>query len=113
MIIFCARQVYSTRTFVIPVILFVVLYNVSKFFELDVITAHSLTLENGTLLYGPDLENLTLAQNERLNVTYILQPTQLRINSMYITIYILWMNLIFNILGPFIALAVLNHIVST
>merc|ERR1719433_2104680 len=30
---------------------------------------------------------------------------------MYFSIYILWMNLIFNILGPFIVLATLNHIV--
>ena len=46
-----------------------------------------------------------------MNVTYVLEPTWLRRNSMYIRIYILWMNLIFNILGPFLLLATLNHIV--
>lgn len=115
-----SRRVYSTKTFVIPVICFTILYNVSKFFELDVVVEHSLTLENGTMLYGPALENFTtlLTQNdtdllmESFNVTYVLQPTKLRLNSYYFTIYILWMNLIFNILGPFVALAVLNHMVK-
>ena len=30
------RHVYSTRTFVIPVIVFTLIYNVPKFFELEV-----------------------------------------------------------------------------
>ena len=95
----------------LPVICFTLIFNVSKFFELDVITEHSLTLRNGTILYGHDLDNLTLEEGQPLNVTFILTPTKLRIDSMYITIYILWMNLIFNILGPFVILAVLNHMV--
>lgn len=114
-----SRRVYSTKTFVIPVICFTILYNVSKFFELEVVVEHSLTLENGTMLYGPALENFTsVSQNdtdllmESFNATYVLQPTKLRLNSYYFTIYILWMNLIFNILGPFVALAVLNHMVT-
>ena len=107
------RQVYSTKTFVIPVICFSILYNISKFFELDVIEEKTLTLPNGTILYASTLDNETLNKyEENMNVTYILQPTKLRLDSMYITIYILWMNLIFNILGPFLLLATLNHIVS-
>ena len=105
---------YSTKTFVIPVICFSILYNISKFFELDVIEEKTLTLPNGTMLYASTLNNETLDQYDEasMNVTYILQPTKLRLDSMYITIYILWMNLIFNILGPFLLLATLNHIVS-
>eukprot|EP00093_Oithona_nana_P010296 10296.XXX_11224_14252_1 [CDS] Oithona nana genome sequencing. len=107
------KQVYSTKTFVIPVICFSILYNISKFFELDVIEEKTLTLPNGTMLYASTLNNETLDQYDEasMNVTYILQPTKLRLDSMYITIYILWMNLIFNILGPFLLLATLNHIV--
>ena len=104
MILNAFRKVYSTKTFVVPVTLFVLLYNISKFFELEVVTEH--TLQNGTILSNPP------EYGEYFNVTHILQPTELRINSLYISIYILWMNLIFNILGPFVALAVLNHIVS-
>ena len=104
---------YSTKTFVIPVICFSILYNISKFFELDVIEEKTFTLPNGTILYASTLDNETLNKyEENMNVTYILQPTKLRLDSMYITIYILWMNLIFNILGPFLLLATLNHIVS-
>lgn len=104
---------YSTKTFVIPVICFSILYNISKFFELNVIEEKTFTLPNGTILYASTLDNETLNKyEENMNVTYILQPTKLRLDSMYITIYILWMNLIFNILGPFLLLATLNHIVS-
>jgi len=39
-----------------------------------------------------------------------LEPRWLRTDPYYITIYVTWMGLIFNILGPFVALAVLNHI---
>ena len=111
------RHVYSTKTFIIPVILFSILYNVSKFFELNVVEERTMTLENGTIVRSATAEewlNLTMLELDHDNVTYNLrlQPTKLRLDSMYITIYILWMNLIFNILGPFVVLAVLNHIVS-
>jgi len=35
-LVIVGRKVYSTRTFVVPVLLFSLLYNVSKFFELKV-----------------------------------------------------------------------------
>ncbi len=38
----------------------------------------------------------------------ILIPTSLRLDPIYIRVYILWMNLIFHILGPFVVLAFLN-----
>ena len=98
--------------FIIPVILFSVLYNISKFWELDIYEERSLTFSNGTTVPEWRLTNETIAANEPLNVTVYLEPTELRKNSLYIRIYILWMNLIFNILGPFIVLATLNHIVS-
>ena len=110
------RHVYSTKTFIIPVIFFSILYNISKFFELNVVEQRTMSLENGTVLSAEDFLNRTTLSTEEMetfNVTYILQPTPLRLISLYITIYILWINLIFNILGPFVVLAVLNHIVST
>ena len=106
------RRVYSTKMFIIPVILFSILYNISKFWELDIYEERSLTFSNGTTVPEKRLTNETIAANEPLNVTVYLEPTDLRKNSLYIRIYILWMNLIFNILGPFIVLATLNHIVS-
>ena len=38
----------------------------------------------------------------------VLRPTELRIDEWYIRIYILWMNLLTQIIGPFILLIVLN-----
>ena len=38
----------------------------------------------------------------------VLMPTALRINEWYIRIYILWMNFVLQIIGPFILLIVLN-----
>ena len=50
------RQVYSTKTFIIPVILFSILYNVSKFFELQCVK--SLVLQNNTMVAGKELGGL-------------------------------------------------------
>ena len=105
---FIFRRVYSTKMFIIPVILFSILYNISKFWELEV--EYIVTLNNGTLIPEIELDNETIT--EKWNTTVYLKPTDLRTNPLYIRIYILWMNLIFNILGPFIVLATLNHVVS-
>ena len=37
-----------------------------------------------------------------------LNPTNLRLNRLYIRVYILWMNLLLLILGPFIVIIILN-----
>ena len=37
-----------------------------------------------------------------------LSPTALRLNRLYIRVYILWMNLLLLILGPFIVIIILN-----
>ncbi len=81
---------YSTRTFVIPVVLFTVCYNVPKFFELTAEKVHN-SCANG---------------NSTLIWTYKL--TKMRSNPNYIRIYILWMNLFIQILGPFVILTILN-----
>lgn len=98
--------------FITPVILFSILYNFSKFWELEVKEDRSITFENGTKVSEADLDEDTIANFGPLNVSWYLEPTTLRTDPMYFSIYILWMNLIFNILGPFIVLATLNHIVS-
>ena len=38
----------------------------------------------------------------------LLKPTDLRLEPIYIRVYILWMNLLLQIIGPFILLIVLN-----
>ena len=105
------RHVYSTRTFVIPVFIFTLLYNVPKFFELTLVYVPVDHVEeiqandpNATL---PSFE-LYDWTNYTGRVRVELKPTSLRINRIYIRVYILWMNLIVQILGPFLVLIVLN-----
>ncbi len=81
---------YSTRTFVIPVVLFTVCYNVPKFFELTAEKVqNNCAIGNSTLIWTNKL-------------------TKMRSNPNYIRIYILWMNLFIQILGPFVILIILN-----
>jgi len=84
------RHVYSTRTFVVPVVLFTLCYNIPKFFEL---TAEKVL-------------NSCAEGNDTMVWTYKL--TKMRSNPNYIRIYILWMNLFIQILGPFVILTILN-----
>lgn len=141
------RHVYSTRTFIIPVISFSFLYNVPKFFELSVVyvqagggmanygdnvtsaaaAAHMhASDDNGTLqatLLQSSISNLTginstsnsatAASESTTTFQLQLQPTELRRNPIYIQVYILWMNIIFQILGPFVVLGILNYKVYT
>lgn len=93
---FVRRHVYSTKTFIIPVISFSILYNIPKFFELTVEEDHFHLDEDG--------RNVTMLK---------LKPTELRKNPIYIRVYILWMNIIFHILGPFVVLGILNYRVYT
>eukprot|EP00095_Tigriopus_kingsejongensis_P005175 maker-scaffold237_size242172-snap-gene-1.31 protein:Tk05175 transcript:maker-scaffold237_size242172-snap-gene-1.31-mRNA-1 annotation:"fmrfamide receptor" len=114
------RHVYSTRTFVIPVVVFTILYNVPKFFELTVITVpmfgsgaianESSSDINATLgFYSYDNETETYElDNYTGPLMYELKPTTLRLDRLYIRVYILWMNLLLLILGPFIVIIILN-----
>ena len=83
----------------IPVLAFTLVYNVPKFFELY---AERVPADEA----GNELINATLAEANRTMI--VLRPTELRVNEWYIRIYILWMNLLLQIIGPFILLIVLN-----
>ena len=63
----------------------------------------NVTLKNGTHF-------LDLAETKTI---LKLVPTELRKDPLYIRVYILWMNLIFLILGPFVVLGILNYRVYT
>ena len=97
------RQIYSTKTFVIPVVLFATLYNVPSFFHTQLYEKRMAW--NGTHFYEV---NETAVMDD--NVTLVLEfgPTELRKNPYYIRIYIQYMNIIFNQIGPFLLLGVLN-----
>ena len=83
------RRVYSSRTFVLPIVLTTLVYNIPKFFELYVATGYTEVCEgddDDDVVDG--LDPTTTTMNETLtchNEThYTIEPTDLRINRMYI-----------------------------
>jgi hypothetical protein len=129
------RYHYSSRHFVVPVVLYSVLFNIPKFFELTIscpkpnINQSSYLPEN-IFLQVPELHkdlNLTQEYLEQckygdLKVTATdmrsiqgykrIQRLSFvyssRMNFWYLNIYFLWMNTILNIWTPIISLIVLN-----
>ena len=83
----------------IPVLVFTLVYNVPKFFELY---TERVPVDEA----GRELINSTLAEANWTMI--VLRPTELRLDEWYIRIYILWMNLIVQIVVPFALLVFLN-----
>ena len=112
---------YSSRTFIIPVVLFTLVYNIPKFFELRVKTTcqelptGDIKSENISDIRSENdefIRNLTKQIDNRTDCNgtdrLIIEPTELRTNRTYITVYIMWMNLIVQVLIPFVLLIFLN-----
>ena len=110
------RYNYSSRHFIIPVVLYSVLYNIPKFFELTTscpdpeITSQ---LNNSSSDVQADLNKsrsvglLGECQHGALQLV----ARDIRVNYWYLNIYVLWMNTILNILFPIISLIVLNILI--
>ena len=81
---------WSAKRYIVPIVTFSLMYNLPKFFE----------LQTGI--------NLTTSPDNTTSYEFSIEPTEMRVNSYYITIYCIWMNFIFMGLGPFILLIVLN-----
>ena len=108
-------RVFSSKTFVLPVIIFTILYNVPKFFELYVkeeVVTKTLNCSDviEDLSYEEHHENCTLNEmgnvtvpdldeNQNLRYKISIAATELRKNQIYIRVYILWINLIFQVRG--------------
>ena len=105
----------------VPVVIFTLVYNVPKFLELSIqyvpILDANATVTSSTNDTVSDNDNATAttANYDDFDWTNYtgpyqvqLKPTELRLNRTYIRVYILWMNLILQILGPFLVLIVLN-----
>ena len=106
-------RVFSSKTFVLPVIIFTILYNVPKFFELYVkkeVVTKTLNCSDviEDLSYEEHHENCTLNEmgnvtvpdldeNQNLRYKISIAATELRKNQIYIRVYILWINLIFQV----------------
>lgn len=81
---------WPAKTLVLPLVAFAILYNVPKFFELRVVVPGD-SGQNGTIVDEYDIA-----------------ATDLRLNSYYYKVYLMWMNFLLMGLGPFVVLVVLN-----
>ena len=88
---------WRSQFYIVPILLFSILYNTPKFFELEARKAReaqggaaSLELEtNQTALEEVDMRPSS-------EVHYSVQPTALRVDRLYVNIYLIFMNLIIN-----------------
>ena len=78
---------WSAKRYVIPILIWSLLYNAPKFFELYTTFDES----HNKTSHGYDVE-----------------ASPMRLNEYYITIYCIWMNFLFMGLVPFLALIILN-----
>jgi len=108
------RRVYTSRCFIIPVVIFTLLYNVPKFLELRVTWRCDLYQPpKGVNVTAMDMANMTADDMEKANVTCGKQepgisPTAMRTEKVDVRVDILWLNLFVQILVPFCVLLVLN-----
>ena len=120
---------WSSKLYVLPIVIFSIVYNVPKFFELYAMPCMVKEIKNGAVEGLRDestkevikVSNFTSscfqeAQFKTTNegvqlVQYFILPTMLRLNTNYYSIYGIWMNLIFMGTLPVITLIILNTMI--
>ena len=105
----------KARLYILPTFLFSVLYNIPKFFEIETVSNFSdvkmLTILNN--ITTNDLQNRTEYVKSNItqdHVKYGIQPTDLRIDLNYVSIYLIWTNFIVMCVIPFSTLITLNSL---
>lgn len=95
---------------VLPGVIFAVIYYIPRFFELDVreIKVDCKNFGSVTSINDTEEEAINMAANEGCKSKYILVPTTLRRNHIYVFWYIIVSNLTLTALIPFFALTFLN-----
>ena len=83
---------WSSLLYILPIVIFSVLYNAPKFFELEAIVV---------------VGNSTTTNSSNTSST-LLHPTHLRTDPLYIKIYLIYLNLVVHGIIPFILLIGLN-----
>ncbi|XP_023347416.1 FMRFamide receptor [Eurytemora carolleeae] len=107
---FKISHAWSACTYIVPIVLFSILYNTPKFLELEIqdkivnLTQEVDVSGNSTELVI--LKNITI-QKEIEKVG----PTDLRINPTYIKVYIIYLNLIIHGIIPLVLLIILNVLI--
>lgn len=107
-IFFSGRSRIGLRV-VLPILIFSVIYNIPRFFELEVVRTfkrvkieETVTLSNGSKLVQTTYENRT---------DILIDPTALRLHDDYVFYYVNVSGLIFTLFIPFVSLIVLNTLI--
>eukprot|EP00090_Calanus_glacialis_P041104 TRINITY_DN7219_c0_g1_i6.p1 TRINITY_DN7219_c0_g1~~TRINITY_DN7219_c0_g1_i6.p1 ORF type:complete len:353 (-),score=61.97 TRINITY_DN7219_c0_g1_i6:158-1171(-) len=107
---FKLSHAWSSCIYILPVAAFSILYNIPKFFELTTEVRTFTRYNNLT-----NISNLTEADDMQNNVSEVemiaVVATSLRQNTIYVQVYLIYMNLVFNGLIPLVSLAILNTLV--
>lgn len=121
---FIQKHNIKARLFILPVMLFAILYNLPRFFEYQIVYQGCIPFPNGTLssLEYDQSQNLTCSHSYILDysemretqlyisVTYnFVFPNQLIFNESFLQLYVNSMSLIFNTLLPLLTLTILNY----
>ena len=118
---------WSSKMYVLPIAIFSVLYNVPKFFELYALPCILQKPINITNLKESNYEELEIVSLSNVSSScfynsvfetandrawkmnkYFILPTSLRLNTSYVSVYAIWMNLIFMGTLPVLTLILLN-----
>ena len=88
---------WRSQFYIVPILLFSILYNTPKFFELEARKAReaqggAASLELETNQTAPEEVDMRPSSE----VHYSVQPTALRVDRLYVNIYLIFMNLIIN-----------------
>lgn len=102
---FMFSKSWPSIIYILPIVLFSIIYNLPKFLELEVTkiiprTGNSTT--NETLIEDIYNESLEVVAKTKI------EPTALRLNPVYIKIYLIYMNFIIHGIIPFITLILMN-----
>ena len=94
--------------YILPTVIFAIIYNIPKFFELTVNSEHNVT--NTSMNKDGFINNLvrSMDENDTLDVGEKIGPTSLRLHPLYIKVYLIYLNLITHGIIPFVLLIVLN-----
>jgi len=100
------RQKFSSRHFVVPVVVYSIVFNLPKFFELK--TSCSSSSPFSTSNSSQPGWSSCPEEDQKIH----LEAREIRTNSWYLNIYMLWLSTIFNIILPIIALVLLNTFIT-
>jgi len=99
---FMFSKSWPSVVYILPIVVFSVLYNLPKFLELQVNSSHQAADFNIT---NNDTQLSLPTDEENIFVLEKIEPTQLRLNPTYIKVYLIYMNFIIHGIIPFITLS--------